>query len=290
MKSPEPHISKSIGTRTWLRADLSKPESAIIEQILTSSESILFIPPRYSDRQLFVPEIPYDGVHIGLFSSGTTGNPRCMWVSREKLIQNARMTAQLLGMSVQHHILILASPWHIAGISWALMAIEQGIQFEIRTPYQANVPEFVAKLAFEGYSHLFTTPYLFRHLAKHPNWTVDEIICGGSAFTIHDAPLFVNHSRFVTSAYGQTEAGGIISAFRSDARRWNNAGCVGRAAKDIRIRCHGSKDHPGPIYIHSPSAVCEGWLDTGDYGYKDDCENLTITHRKKDSINGAVEK
>lgn len=290
MQSPEYHISHPVSTRPWLKADLSKPESAIIEQILNSSESLLFIPPRYTNQQLFIPEIPYEGMHIGLFSSGTTGNPRCMWVSREKLILNAVMTANLLGMHPHHKILILASPWHIAGVSWAIMATQLGIQFEILTPYQASVPEFVSKLIFEGYTHLFTTPFLYRHLAKESNWKVDEIVCGGSAFTSDDAHLFPAHAHFVTSAYGQTEAGGIISAFRSEAHLWNNAGCVGVPAEHIRIRCNGAKDQPGPIYIHSPSAVCEGWLDSGDYGYKDDNDNLMITHRKKDIINGSVEK
>jgi acyl-coenzyme A synthetase/AMP-(fatty) acid ligase len=290
MKTPDNQITSSAGSRSWVHADLSQPEMDIIDSIRSSPQSLLFIPPKYSNIELHIPEIPCDGVHIGLFSSGTTGNPRCMWVSREKLFQNAKFTARHLGIHTNHRVLILASPWHIAGISWALMAIQEGISFDIHTPYVTFISDFVAKLSGNSFTHLFTTPFLFRHLAKHDAWSTDEIVCGGSPLTLEDRPLFYKHTRFITSAYGQTEAGGIISAFRSDTSCWDKPGCVGSPADNVRIRCNGTHDQPGPIYIHSPSAVCEGWLDTGDYGYKDEHDMLYITHRKKDPVNNAIEK
>lgn len=290
MIMPDNHIASSAGSRSWVKADLSQSELDIIELIRSSPNSLLLIPPKYSEMELFVPDLPNDGVHIGLFSSGTTGQPRCMWVSREKLLFNANITAQQLGIHSGHRILILASPWHIAGISWALMAIQEGISFDIHTPYVTFIPDFVAKLSGNSYSHLFTTPFLFRHLAKFNDWSTDEIVCGGSPLTIEDRPLFYKHTRFITSAYGQTEAGGIISAYRSESYCWDKPGCIGTPADNIRIRCNGTPDLSGPIYIHSPSAVCEGWLDTGDYGYKDADDLLYITHRKKDPVNNSTEK
>jgi len=290
MQTPDYQITKELSSRSWVKADLSLTESAIIELILGSSDSLLFIPPRYAGSDLYIPSIPYDGIHIGLFSSGTTGTPKCMWVSREKLILNARMSFKQFRMSPEHKMLILASPWHIAGISWSIMALLAGIEYEIRTPYQADVPEFVSKLSLDKYSHLFTTPYMFRHLAKHGVWNVDELICGGSALTTDDILHMPNHAHFVTSGYGQTEAGGIISSYRSEASLWQKEGCVGSPAEQIRIRCNGTKVEPGPIYIHSPSAVCEGWLDTEDLGYKDENDLLFITHRKKDRVAGVIEK
>lgn len=292
MLIPDSINNQSVYHRNWVRADLSKSELHVLEQVIHCSESLLLVPPKYSERELFIPDVPSEDVHIGLFSSGTTGDPKCMWVSRDKLVLNAKMSAMSFGVHSGNKIFILASPWHIAGLSWALMAFQEGITFEIRTPYQSLTPEFISKLDDENFTHLFTTPFTYRQLVQDGNWFVEEIICGGSAFTAEDLKFFPKHASFMTSGYGMTEAGGIISAYRSSSSLWNRnqLGCVGSAVEQVRIRCNGTSNQPGPIYLHSPTAVCEGWLDTGDFGYKDENNHLFITHRKKDSINGKIEK
>lgn len=267
----------------YLRVDISIEGRAQIKQLLNSDISMLFIPPRHVNGMLVIPQIPTTGdVYVGLFTSGSTGTPKCTWISREKLIQNARISVEAFGIQAHHRLLILASPWHSAGLSWALMAEEARASYEINAPYQSDSLMHASHIAFNSFSHLFTTPIALRSLMQTIPWKVDEIVCGGAPFEFTDFALFNNHATFVTLAYGQTEAGGLISSNRMASNAWlepEQAFCVGKSPESIRIRCKGSIDQPGPVYVHSPSALCEGWLDTGDKGYVDDEMHLYLSKR-----------
>src|SRR5690606_21213377 len=112
------------------RVDISSDGNELVKQLLNSNDSLLFIPPRYMNEPFEIAPVPKDeGVFVGLFTSGTTSKPKCTWISRDKLLQNARISIDAFSIRSSHNLFILASPWHSAGLSWALMAEEAGASY-----------------------------------------------------------------------------------------------------------------------------------------------------------------
>lgn len=259
-----------------------------IPDLLQSPTSVLLIPPRLSQTELPISTPPLEGVYLGLWSSGTlSAHPQVHWILREKLLLNAQLSAQAFKVHSEDRLMILASPWHVAGLSWTLMGLHLGAYTEIYTPY-ASVLDFAVERLFQNsFSHLFTTPSVLRTLLKQANWKVEVIICGGASFEQQDFNTLPGHCSTLINAYGQTECGGLISLKCLDATLWQTEEqtlCVGHPPEVIRIRCKGNQDLPGPIYVNSPTAIKEGWMDTGDFGYLDEKEDLFILKRKKDGI------
>lgn len=259
-----------------------------IPDLIQSTTSVLLIPPRLSQTELSISPPPGEGVYLGLLSSGTLSeHPNVHWILKEKLLLNAQLSAQAFDIQSDDRLMILASPWHVAGLSWALMGVQLGAQTQIYAPYASVVDTAVDRLSRQAYTHLFTTPSVLRRLLLQANWSVEEIICGGASFELQDFNNLSGHCSTLINAYGQTECGGLISLKRLAATAWQTEEqtlCVGRPPEAIRIRCKGNRDLPGPIYVHSPTALIEGWTDTGDFGYLDEQGDLFILKRKKDGI------
>jgi len=275
-------------TQRWITIEVSQDPEQWIHDILRADTSVLLIPPRLNKDDVDVPEPPTQGVYVGLFSSGTlSDHPNVHWILREKLLLNAKMSAQAFQIHADDRLLILASPWHVAGLSWRLMGLQLGAHTELYTPYQAALPQYADRLSRFSYTHVLTTPLILRTLMALATWQVEVIICGGAPFDKSDFNLLPGHCASLINAYGQTECGGLISLKRLASDQWireDQTQCVGHPPEAIRIRCMGTQDSPGPIYVQSPTAIIEGWTDTGDHGYLDDKGDLFIFKRKKDGI------
>lgn len=82
--------------------NISSDPKEIVKEIIGSDDSLLIIPPYYIDKNPEVGEIEEDGKFIGLFSSGTTGTPKCVWNTFDNLIRNAKTRFRHLRLT--HHI------------------------------------------------------------------------------------------------------------------------------------------------------------------------------------------
>jgi acyl-CoA synthetase (AMP-forming)/AMP-acid ligase II len=110
------------------------------------------------------------------------------------------------------------------------------------------------------------------------------------------------HIRTVVTGYGMTETTGTISMCRYDDPPEVTASTVGRPLPGVEVRIVDDDGkvvddgQPGELevqgfnvmagYFHDPAeseaAFHDGWLRTGDIGFRDDGGNLHITDRKKD--------
>src|SRR5690606_35675453 len=114
---------------------------------MASEASVVVIPPKHSKIVLSdMNRPPHGSEYLGLFSSGTTGAPKCLWLKKEAIAWNARMSAEHFRVSKGDRILILASPWHMAGLSWAWMAESAGAHYEIFPPYTSVLPVMAERL------------------------------------------------------------------------------------------------------------------------------------------------
>ena len=131
----------------------------ILQRVLASEASQCLIPPQFNRSELEIPDPPKDGEkYIGLFSSGTTGSPKCIWNRLDNLQLNARFSAQAFDVSPSHFCLMLAKPWHVAGFSWMLMAESIDCEYLFVTTYRGDQDTWLKTIHDTNPDYLFTVP------------------------------------------------------------------------------------------------------------------------------------
>ncbi len=259
------------------------PESEIVSTVLGSGDHALVLPPRFLSEELDI-ESPehYQSVNIGLLSSGSTGHPRCIWNTLGNLKENASITSQVLNVDQTSRVLILAGPWHVAGLSWALMAEQVNAEYIIKAPAVGETESWLRLINDFSPTHLLTVPNILRNLSEHENWYVPEIVFGGDHLNDDSYEIIRKRSDALTHAYGQTEAGGLLASVRFSNEEQllpSQKICVGTAAPSMYLSCIGSPGAPAEVKAWSPTSVYNGYYQTGDLGYLDDEHRLLITGR-----------
>ena len=255
----------------------------IIEDIREAKNHVLLIPPRFDPGQLEITSPPgNEEVYVGLFTSGSTGSPKLIWNRRSAIVENGRISQSLYDISPQMELLIIASPWHVAGLSWALMAEEAGNNYQITVPRIEKVSEWNELIHSMQPDMLLTVPSVLRYLYGYSDWFVPRIAYGGASLLSEDYEKLAPHGHMLYQGYGQTEAGGVISAHKRsllDEPDMNEAACVGVPPSPISVSCRGFRENPEPVSVQSPTAVYKGWYDTGDRGFMDEAGKLYLKGR-----------
>lgn len=242
-----------------------------INGILETNEPQVLLPPRLLEAfDLSNFSAPRKG-KLGLFSSGTTGEPKIIWHCWEGLLQNAILSADSFQPKKDEKILILASPWHVAGLSWALMARQEKTQWKIEAPYANKLSELRAMLIAGQFRTVFTVPSVATHFAQFEDWHVEKLVIGGGRLEVETGRKLLKRSDVLMQAYGQTEAGGLISTktfLSQDNYSEHQTQNVGSPPAGISLRCEGAPENPAPIFVSSPSASNpDTFYDTGDDGF-----------------------
>lgn len=271
--------------RQFIVVDTGNSAEHIVENVMHSNQNQLLSSPRFSNSidDISPPVHSKDKV-IGLFSSGTTGNATCIWNSYRNLLSNARVSRSMFNITEHQSILIIASPWHVAGLTWALMAETGNNLYHILSPRKKEASRWPRLMEDLKPDVLLTVPSVLRMLYKSGNWFVPNIICGGEPLTPNDYPKLRQHGQSLYQAYGQTEAGGLIAVHRRDLNRPSGLfehQCCGYPVPDCKIRCEGTTEAPASIYLKSPFSIYTDWYDTGDLGFMDSLKRLYISGRDK---------
>ncbi len=258
----------------YRKPDLSKSPKEIVSHLLRSTKSQLLIPPQYSRDQVEISELLSDEKSIGLFSSGSTADPKCIWNTFENLMLNAQRSAEVFEITSGHRLLILAKPWHVAGLSWALMAEKFGCEYEFITTNKGEGDRWLNAIQSLKPDFLLTVPPVLRALYDE-EWFVANIVFGGTPFEYDDFHMLSNHCSNMYQGYGQTEAGGLISCHKRLSSEFPKAkehqNC-GRPINGVELRSEGSSSEPSEIYIKSETASIKSWYNSGDLGYIKDFE------------------
>ena len=269
--------------RQYHVVNTKKSAEYIIDSVLQKDHHILLKPPRLNgsalDRSL--PDSP-DEKMIGLYSSGSTRNPACIWNSYANLKRNARMTYNMFDISEHQSILIIASPWHVAGLSWALMAEHGGNLYHVVPPRRKQASLWPRLINDTKPDVLLTVPTVLRLMGQESSWFVPNIVCGGEPLKPADYHMLSRHSDTLYQAYGQTEAGGLISVHRRNLKQppgFHEFQCCGYTPAECNIRCDGSCEAPAPILLKSPTSIYSNWYDTGDKGFMDSLNRLYLSGR-----------
>nr|WSY54087.1 FadD3 family acyl-CoA ligase [Streptomyces sp. NBC_00886] len=239
-----------------------------------------------------------------IFTSGTTGRPKGAVITHAQTLRAYEVWSDLAGLRRGDRYLIVNPFFHTFGYKAGVIACLMRGATMIPQPV-FNVDTVLANIAAERVSVLPGPPTLHQSLLDHPardahDLSALRLVVTGAAVV----PLrLVERLRgelgvgTVLTAYGLSEASGIVTMCRRGDDPSVIASTSGRAIPGTEVRVEAPLGSPGEVlvrgfnvmrgYYEDAAATAEvlgkdGWLRTGDVGVLDEEGNLRITDRIKD--------
>ncbi|MFE4701012.1 fatty acid--CoA ligase family protein [Streptomyces sp. NPDC056738] len=245
-----------------------------------------------------------------VFTSGTTGRPKGALITHAQTLRGYEIWSDLAGLREGDRYLIVNPFFHTFGYKAGIIACLMRGATMVPQPV-FDVDTVLANVAAERISVLPGPPTLHQSLLDHPardthDLSALRLVVTGAAVV----PLrLVERLRTelgvdtVLTAYGLSEASGIVTMCRRGDRPEVIASTSGRAIPDTEVRVVDASGAPVPPgapgevlvrgfnvmsgYFEDAAATAEvltpdGWLRTGDVGVLDPEGNLRITDRIKD--------
>lgn len=250
-----------------------------------------------------------------LFTSGTTGNPKGVMLSHKNLTANTLSIIEYLKLQKEDEIYCVLPFTYSYGNSVLQTHIYVGACIHIGQSmvYPQKVAEGLMLPDITGFSGVPSTFQILLHKTsfskKPPN--LRYITQAGGAMNINTTnqllQLLPQTDIFVM--YGQTEAAARLS-YLPPGRILDKIGSIGTAIPSVILSIvdetglHLSDGQVGEIvakgenimqgYWHNPEAteatLKDGWLHTGDLGYKDEDGFIFIKGRKKQMIKSGANR
>ncbi|MHC3469278.1 FadD3 family acyl-CoA ligase [Streptomyces sp. 7R007] len=239
-----------------------------------------------------------------VFTSGTTGRSKGAVITHAQTLRAYDIWCDLAGLRRGDRYLIVNPFFHTFGYKAGVLACLMRGATMIPQPV-FSVETALANIAAERVSVLPGPPTLHQSLLDHParcahDLSALRLVVTGAAVV----PLrLVERLRgelgvqTVLTAYGLSEASGIVTMCRRGDPLPVIAATSGRAIPGTEVRVDAPPGEPGEVlvrgfnvmrgYYEDPAATAEvlsedGWLRTGDVGVLDPAGNLRITDRIKD--------
>ncbi|MEU6198213.1 FadD3 family acyl-CoA ligase [Streptomyces sp. NPDC047061] len=239
-----------------------------------------------------------------VFTSGTTGRPKGAMITHAQTLRGYEIWADLAGLRTGDRYLIVNPFFHTFGYKAGVIACLMRGATMIPQPV-FNVGTVLANVASERVSVLPGPPTLHQSLLDHPARDTHDlsalrlVVTGAAVVPL----LLVERLRgelgveTVLTAYGLSEASGIVTMCRRGDDPTVIAATSGRAIPGTEVRVDAPPGEPGEVlvrgfnvmrgYYEDPAATAgtltaDGWLRTGDIGVLDPAGNLRITDRLKD--------
>lgn len=292
-------INRSFGiTETWkpvVGAKFGSALGALVEIATSDSHDLSPISSAHPDLAILMP------------TSGSTGSPKSVRVSRQNLIESTASISRYLEMT-QERVLISSLPFHYTyGLSLLNLSLYSGSKI-VLTRSSVLSSEFWETFGNAGVTDFSGVPFHFESFHRHgfPKNALGSLQCvtqaGGKlppAITLK----FLNYAedwrcKFFTM-YGQTEATPRIS-YVPPSRAREKLGSVGVPIDigRVTVRNESGEINPphavGQVFYEGPN-VCLGYassqsdlrrgdllhglLETGDQGYMDEEGYLYLTGR-----------
>ena len=230
-----------------------------------------------------------------LFTSGSSGSPKGVELSRRAFRASAIASAANLGWKADDRWLLCMPLGHVGGLSVVLRCLAARVPV-VLSPWTGSLGELLRDVDVLGATLLSLVPtMLARILEEDPAYRfpahVRAVLLGGDATS--PALLAVAEARGVAvlTTYGMTEACSQIATLTPGERAAGSG--VGRPLPGTEVRIVDGHIHArGPTlftrYLPAgrfPSPfVDDGWFVTGDLGRLDDAGRLHVTGRSSDLI------
>jgi acyl-CoA synthetase (AMP-forming)/AMP-acid ligase II len=245
-----------------------------------------------------------------IFTSGTTGRPKGVVASHGQTLRAFDDWSRIVGLREGDRYLIVNPFFHTFGYKAGFLAcLMRGATIVPHAVF--DVPSVLARVAEERISMIPGPPTLYASILDAPDRASLDLsslrlaVTGAAPVPVALIERMREELTFETvlTAYGLTEATGVVTICREDDDPETISRTSGRAIPDVEVRivddagAEVARGAPGEIvvrgynvmqgYFEDPEATAEaideqGWLHTGDIGVMDDGGNVTITDRKKD--------
>ncbi|MFI7318807.1 FadD3 family acyl-CoA ligase [Streptomyces venezuelae] len=245
-----------------------------------------------------------------VFTSGTTGRPKGAVITHAQTLRCYDVWSDLAGLREGDRYLIVNPFFHTFGYKAGIIACLMRGATMVPQPV-FNVDTVLANVAAERISVLPGPPTLHQSILDHPSRDQHDlsalrlVVTGAAVVPLRLVERLRAELRIhtVLTAYGLSEASGIVTMCRRGDPADVIAATSGRAIPDteVRVVAPGGEPlppgHPGEVlvrghhvmqgYFEDPEETrrCltpDGWLRTGDVGVLDAAGNLRITDRIKD--------
>ncbi|MEV7526543.1 FadD3 family acyl-CoA ligase [Streptomyces sp. NPDC091371] len=252
------------------------------------------------------PDAPSDII----FTSGTTGSPKGAVITHGQSLRCYEVWSELAGLREGDRYLIVNPFFHTFGYKAGIIACLMRGATMVPQPV-FNVDTVLANVAAERISVLPGPPTLHQSLLDHPQRDHHDlsalrlVVTGAAVVPLQLVERLRSELRIATvlTAYGLSEASGIVTMCRQGDPAQVIAETSGRAIPDTEVMIADPDGNPQPAgrvgeilvrgynvmqgYFEDPEETAqaidaEGWLHTGDVGFKDAHGNLRITDRIKD--------
>ena len=245
-----------------------------------------------------------DGGAVMLYTSGTSGKPKGVPLTRANLLSNARALIDRAALKEGEVFLGVMPMFHAFGLTGSLvMPLLLGSEVTYQPRFH---PEWTAAVITERKVTVFIgVPPFFGLLARSRGHDeglrgVRLPVSGGEALPAAYRDAYRQRfGRDVLEGYGLTETSPVISVNLPDE---NRPGTVGKPLPGVQVRIAGED---GEIQVRGPSVMkgyynrpeetsraftADGWFRTGDMGRLDADGYLSITGRIKELIIRGGEK
>ncbi|MDI3407939.1 FadD3 family acyl-CoA ligase [Streptomyces cavernicola] len=245
-----------------------------------------------------------------IFTSGTTGRPKGAVITHAQTLRCYDVWSELAGLREGDRYLIVNPFFHTFGYKAGIIACLMRGATMVPQPV-FNVDTVLANIAAERISVLPGPPTLHQSLLDHPARAQHDlsalrlVVTGAAVVPLQLVERLRQelHIGTVLTAYGLSEASGIVTMCRRGDTAEVIAETSGRAIPDTEVRVVSPAGDPLPAgrpgevlvrghnvmsgYFEDPqetkkSITPDGWLRTGDVGVLDAAGNLRITDRIKD--------
>jgi long-chain acyl-CoA synthetase len=245
------------------------------------------------------------------YSSGTTGLPKGVMLSHKNLVCNACQSIATARITFEDRMLVFVPLYHIYGIMLMGCAAMSGARLVLMERFEAG--RCLQLIQEQGITLLYTVPQVLAVLLDWPQLdeydlhTVRFTQCGAAPVPPALAYRFQDRTRItVMTSYGLTEAAPGTHSNPVYDRRLIKVETIGLPIHDTQQKIvdietgqremgvgeEGELIVQGPQvmqgYWKAPAATAEalrdGWLYTGDIGWRDEEGYVTITDRKKELI------
>ncbi len=272
-------------------------------------------------------EVDDDDTTILMFTAGTTGLPKGVMLTFGGVSSYSLSNVTPVDPDQVEKNILTVPLYHVAGMQAVISAIFGMRTLVIQRQFEAE--SWMKLVQDEKVSRAMMVPTMLKLLLEHParaNYDISslDVLTYGAApmprEVIKRAIMELEDTQFI-NAFGQTEASATITALMPDdhnvkglseeerEKKFERLSSIGKPLPGVEIRIVDedgtdvTANEQGEIIASGPQlmkgywqqddvtaeTIKNGWLFTGDLGYKDDEGYIFLTGRAKDFIKRAGE-